>query len=66
MDTPRQMARRTAGAGEGAATFTAAALSPVERLGRPEDVARAVVVLTEPDASYITGQAINAVALIMC
>jgi len=48
MDTPRQMARRTAGAGERAATF-----------------ARAVVVLTEPDASYVTGQAINAVALIM-
>jgi NAD(P)-dependent dehydrogenase (short-subunit alcohol dehydrogenase family) len=39
--------------------FTAAPPSPVERLGRPEDVARAVVFLTEPDASYITGQAIN-------
>jgi 3-oxoacyl-[acyl-carrier protein] reductase len=60
MDTPRERARRMGGAGEGAATFTAAApLSPVERLGRPEDVARAVVFLTEPDASYITGQAIN-------
>ena len=60
------MATRTAGAGEAAATFTPAPPSPVERLGRPEDVARAVVFLTAPDASDITGQAINVdIGLIM-
>lgn len=35
------------------------ALSPLGRLGRPEDVAAAVHVLAGPDASYWTGQALN-------
>ncbi len=29
---------------------------PVRRLGRPEEVARVVLFLAEPESSYITGQ----------
>jgi acetoacetyl-CoA reductase len=32
---------------------------PVQRLGQPEEIARAVTFLASPDAGYITGQAIN-------
>lgn len=49
----------------GAATRTAddvlawSALSPLGRLGEPEDVAATASFLASPDASYLTGQAIN-------
>jgi acetoacetyl-CoA reductase len=32
---------------------------PVQRLGRPEEIARTVTFLASPDAAYITGQAIS-------
>lgn len=33
--------------------------TPVQRLGTPQDVARAVLFLVEPTADYLTGQALN-------
>jgi 3-oxoacyl-[acyl-carrier protein] reductase len=32
---------------------------PMERLGRPEDVAQAVLFLVSENSSYITGQVLN-------
>ncbi len=32
---------------------------PMKRLGRPEEVARAVIFLVSPDGDYITGQEIS-------
>jgi 3-oxoacyl-[acyl-carrier protein] reductase len=32
---------------------------PMERLGTPEDVAKAVLFLASPAADYITGQVLN-------
>ncbi|MDO8631999.1 MAG: SDR family oxidoreductase [Phycisphaerales bacterium] len=34
-------------------------LTPMGRLGKPEEVAVAVRFLADPDASFITGQIIN-------
>ena len=34
-------------------------LIPMSRLGRPEDIARAVVFLASEDASYITGETLS-------
>jgi 3-oxoacyl-[acyl-carrier protein] reductase len=31
----------------------------MKRIGKPEDIARAVVFLAGPDASYITGQVLT-------
>jgi NAD(P)-dependent dehydrogenase (short-subunit alcohol dehydrogenase family) len=36
-----------------------ATLTPLQRIGKPEDVANAVMLLADPRASFITGQTIN-------
>lgn len=38
----------------------AKALTPLGRIGQPEEMARAVVFLASDDASFITGAALNA------
>ncbi len=48
-------ARRTFGRLDIAFNNACVELNPVGRLGRPEDVARAVLFLSAAEASYITG-----------
>jgi NAD(P)-dependent dehydrogenase (short-subunit alcohol dehydrogenase family) len=57
MDTSRS-ASRTARAEQSDEKDFVAASSLVKRLGVPEDIARAVVFLAEPGASFITGESI--------
>ena len=61
MDTARQSSRAARGAKdpESMRGATIAFSAPVPRLGVAEDVARAVVFLADPAASYITGQGLN-------
>jgi NAD(P)-dependent dehydrogenase (short-subunit alcohol dehydrogenase family) len=60
MDTARQRARMSRVGTTSASAATAAPPPvPVNRLGTPADVARTVLFLADPDADYITGQAIN-------
>jgi 3-oxoacyl-[acyl-carrier protein] reductase len=37
-----------------------AKLAPLERLGQPEDIARAVAFLAGPDGAWINGQVLRA------
>jgi NAD(P)-dependent dehydrogenase (short-subunit alcohol dehydrogenase family) len=45
--------------GEAGAETAKPPTAPVDRLGTPEDIARAVCFYADPDASYVTGQAMN-------
>ena len=60
VNTSRYQARANR-AGSDAADPAIAALDnpPVGRIGEPEDVARAVLFLSEKSADFITGQAVN-------
>lgn len=51
-------AREAAGAGEGHVASWSA-LSPLGRLGEPQDVARAALFLASSDSDYLTGDALN-------
>lgn len=60
MNTARQASRAArAASGDDADAEAAPPVAPVNRLGEPLDVARAVAFLADPDADYITGQSIN-------
>jgi NAD(P)-dependent dehydrogenase (short-subunit alcohol dehydrogenase family) len=43
-----------------AARSTCSWLAPLERLGQPDDIARAVAFLAGPDAGWINGQTLRA------
>jgi 3-oxoacyl-[acyl-carrier protein] reductase len=56
--TDRNAATRNRAATTGDAAAASAASSPVGRIGEPDDIARAVVYLADPAASYVTGQSL--------
>ena len=56
--TDRNAATRARAATTGDAAAAAAASSPVGRIGEPDDIARAVLYLADPAASYVTGQSL--------
>jgi NAD(P)-dependent dehydrogenase (short-subunit alcohol dehydrogenase family) len=56
--TDRNAATRHRAATTGDAAAGNAASSPVGRIGEPDDIARAVLYLVDPAASYVTGQSL--------
>ena len=56
--TDRNAATRNRAATTGDAAAASAASSPVGRIGEPDDIARAVLYLADPAASYVTGQSL--------
>jgi NAD(P)-dependent dehydrogenase (short-subunit alcohol dehydrogenase family) len=56
--TDRNTATRHRAATTGDAAAGNAASSPVGRIGEPDDIARAVLYLVDPAASYVTGQSL--------
>jgi NAD(P)-dependent dehydrogenase (short-subunit alcohol dehydrogenase family) len=56
--TDRNAATRHRAATAGDAAAGDAASSPVGRIGEPDDIARAVLYLVDPAASYVTGQSL--------
>jgi NAD(P)-dependent dehydrogenase (short-subunit alcohol dehydrogenase family) len=56
--TDRNAATRHRAATTGDAAAANAASSPVGRIGEPDDIARAVLYLADPAASYVTGQSL--------
>jgi 3-oxoacyl-[acyl-carrier protein] reductase len=56
--TDRNAATRNRAATSGDAGAATAHTSPVGRLGRPDDIARAVRFLVDPAADYVTGQSV--------
>src|SRR5215472_14109347 len=56
--TDRNAATRNRAATTGDAAAGSAASSPVGRIGEPDDIARAVLYLADPAASYVTGQSL--------
>ena len=56
--TDRNAATRHRAATTGDAAAADAATSPVGRIGEPDDIARAVLYLADPAASYVTGQSL--------
>ena len=56
--TDRNAATRHRAATTGDAAADNASSSPVGRIGEPDDIARAVLYLVDPAASYVTGQSL--------
>jgi NAD(P)-dependent dehydrogenase (short-subunit alcohol dehydrogenase family) len=56
--TDRNAATRHRAASTGDAAGVNASSSPVGRIGEPDDIARAVLYLVDPAASYVTGQSL--------
>ena len=56
--TDRNAATRHRAASTGDAAGVNASSSPVGRIGAPDDIARAVLYLVDPAASYVTGQSL--------
>jgi NAD(P)-dependent dehydrogenase (short-subunit alcohol dehydrogenase family) len=56
--TDRNVATRHRAATTGDAAADNASSSPVGRIGEPDDIARAVLYLVDPAASYVTGQSL--------